>query len=52
VAKRLIGDAVWVVSGVGQGTGLLDVGGDRRRGKTVLWVNMGHPIVSNRDFVA
>ena len=36
-----------VMSGVGRGTGVLDGGGDRRRGRAVLGVNVGNPIVTN-----
>ena len=32
-------DAVWVVSGVGLGSGVLDFGGDRRMGRGSLGVN-------------
>ena len=42
----------WVVSGVGLGMGVLDFGGDRRRGRGSLGVNLRHPIVTNGDFVA
>jgi len=41
-----------VVSGVGQGMGVLDRGGDRRRGSGSLGVNFGRPIVTNGAFVA
>jgi len=42
-----------VVSGVGQGMGVLDGGGDRRRLRGAeLGVNSGRPIVTNREFVA
>ena len=40
-----------VVSGVGQGMGVLDGGRDRLREGTILGVNVGHPIVTNGDFV-
>jgi len=40
-------DAVWVVSGVGRGMGVLDGGGDRRKGRGSFGVNLGHPIVTN-----
>jgi len=43
-------DAVWDGEWVGRGTGVLDGGGDRRREGTVLRVNLGRPIVTNRDF--
>jgi len=38
-----------VVSGVGRGMGVLDGGGDRRRGRAPLGANVGRPIVTNRD---
>ena len=41
-----------MVNGVGQGTGVLDRGDDCRREGAVLGVNLGHPIVTNGDFVA
>jgi len=41
-----------LVSGVGQGMGVLDGGGDRRRGRAVLGVNSGRPVVTKGDFVA
>jgi len=41
-----------VVSGVSQYIGVLDEGGDRRRGRDILGVNVGHLIVTNGDFVA
>ena len=41
-----------VVSGVGLGMGVLDFGGDRRRGRGSLGVNLWRPIVTNGDFVA
>jgi len=41
-----------VVSGVGLGMRVLDFGGDRRRGRGSLGVNLRHPIVTNGDFVA
>jgi len=31
---------------------VLDGGGDRRRERAVLGVNVGHPITTNRGFVA
>jgi len=37
-----------VVSEVSRGMGVLDKGGDQRRGKAVLGVNVGHSIVTNR----
>jgi len=41
-----------VVSGVGLGMGVLDFGGDRRRGRGSLGVNLWHPIITNGEFVA
>jgi len=41
-----------VVSGVGLGNGVLDFGGDRRRGRGSLGVNLWRPIVTNGEFVA
>jgi len=41
-----------VVSGVGLGMGVLDFGGDRQRGRAVLVMNLGCPIVTNGAFVA
>jgi len=41
-----------VVSGVGLGMRALDFGGDRQRARGSLGVNLQHPIVTNRDFVA
>ena len=41
-----------VVSGVGLGMGVLDFGGDRRRGRSSLGVNLWRPIITNGDFVA
>ena len=41
-----------VASGVGRGMSVLDKGGDRRRGRSNLGQNVGHPIVTNGDFVA
>ena len=41
-----------VVSGVGLGMGVLDFGGDRRRGTGSLGVNLWRPIVTNGYFVA
>ena len=41
-----------VVSGVGRGISVLDVDGDRQKEGAVLGVNVGHPIVTNGDFVA
>ena len=39
-----------VVRGVGRRMGVLDGGGDRRRGRAVLRVNLGRPIVTNGAF--
>jgi len=41
-----------VVSGIGLGMGVLDFGGDRRRGGDSFGMNVGHPIVTNGAFVA
>jgi len=41
-----------MVSGVSRGMSVLDGGGDHRRGRAVLRVNLGHAIVTNGDFVA
>jgi len=41
-----------VVSGVGLSMGVLDFGGDRRRGRGSLGVNLRRPIVTNGNFVA
>ena len=41
-----------MVSRVGRDMGVLDGGRDRRRGKGWFGVNLGRPIVTNRDFVA
>jgi len=41
-----------MVSGTGRGMGVLDEGGDRQRGRDSFWGNVGHPIVTNGDFVA
>jgi len=35
------------MSGVGRGMAVFDGGGDRRWEGTVLWANVGHPIVTN-----
>ena len=40
------------VSGVGRGMGALDGVGDRRREGSYLGVNVGHPILTNGNFVA
>ena len=39
-----------VVSGVGLGMGVLDIGGDRRRGGGSLEVNLRRPTVTNGDY--
>jgi len=39
-----------VVTGIGRGMGVLDGSGDRRRGRTVLGVNLGRTIVTNGAF--
>ena len=39
------------VSGVGREMGVLDEGGDRRRGKGSFGVNLGRPIITSGDFV-
>ena len=44
--------AFGVVSGVGLGMYVLDFGGDRRRRRGSLGVNLRCPIVTNGDFVA
>jgi len=41
-----------VMSGVGLGVGVLDFGGDHRRERGSMGVNLRHPIVTNGDFVA
>jgi len=41
-----------MVCGVSRVMGVLDGGGDRRRGRGSFGVNLGHPIVTNWDFVA
>jgi len=41
-----------VISEVGLGMGVLDFGGDRRRGRSSFGVNLGRPIVTNADIVA
>ena len=50
MAKRLSRMPFGVVSGVSRGIGVLEGGGDRRRESAVFGVNLGHPIVTNRDF--
>jgi len=54
VEKRLLGSGcrLEMVSGVGRRMGVLDGGGDRRRGSGRIGINVGHPIVTNGDFVA
>jgi len=39
-----------MASGVSQGMGVLDGGGDRQRGRGSFGVNLGHPIIANGDF--
>ena len=41
-----------VANGVGRGRGGLDGGGNRRNERAVLGINVEHPTVTNRDFVA
>jgi len=41
-----------VVRGVSRGMGVLDFGGDRRRGMGSFEVNLGRPIVTIGAFVA
>ena len=41
-----------VVREVGRGMGVLDFGGDRRRGRGSFGVNVERPIVNNGEFVA
>ena len=41
-----------VVSGVGLDMGVLDFGGDRRKGRGSLGVNLRRPIITNGEFVA
>jgi len=36
-----------VMCGVGRGMGALDGGGDRRKGRDSLGVNLGRPVVTN-----
>jgi len=36
-----------VVNGVGQGMGIFDWGGDRRKGRGSFGVNVGRPVVTN-----
>ena len=40
-----------VVFGVGRWMAVLDGSGDCRRGRDSFGVNLGHPIVTNWDFV-
>jgi len=42
----------WTISGVGRGMGVLDGGGDQRMGRGGFGVNLGHPTVTSKDFVA
>ena len=48
-------DWMWMpfglVNGVGLHMGVLDFGGDRRRGRGSLGVNLRRPIVTKKDFV-
>jgi len=37
-----------VVSRVGRGMGVLDDGGDRRKGRSSFGVNVRHPIITNK----
>jgi len=41
-----------VLSGVGRGKGVLIGSGDRGRRRVSFEVNVGHPIVTNGNFVA
>ena len=41
-----------LVSGVGQGVGVLDKVGDRRKIKGSFGVKLGRPSLTNREFVA
>jgi len=41
-----------MVNGVSQGMGALDGCGDRQMGRGIFGVNLGHPILTNGDFVA
>jgi len=45
-------DAVWDGAWDWSSDGVLDRGGDRRREMGSLGVNLGHAIVTNKDFVA
>ena len=45
-------DWIWVPFGVVSGMGVLDGVEDRRRGRGSFVVNVGHPTVTNGDFVA
>jgi len=40
-----------MMSGVSQGMGVLDLGGNHQRGGAVLGVNLGHPVVTSGDSV-
>jgi len=44
--------AFGVVSGVSQGMGVLGGDGECQRKRSSFGVNVGHPIVTNEDFVA
>ena len=41
-----------MVIGVGREMGILDRGSYRRRGRGTFGVNLGHPIVTNGDYIA
>ena len=41
-----------IMSGVGRGIGVLDGCGYLQRGRAVLGVNLGRPVVTNGDVVA
>jgi len=45
-------DAVWSGEWAWLRDGCIKWGGDCRRGRAALGVNLGHPIVINGDFVA
>ena len=45
-------DAIWEESGIGRGMGVLDGVKIVEGEGAVLGVNVGHPIVTNGDFVA
>jgi len=44
--------AVWMVSGVDRGMGVLHGSGDRRRGRGSFGGEFGRPVVTIGDFVA